>query len=166
MGLFDFARDALSTAGEKYEKYVEKNLNEESEKWLKLISDEQVHCSTIARSVPFFVFHLGDVDIIFDHITNMGFWNRDDKHNPQKIRFTHTDTSERIFRERFKDFVNLQESKRMINFYHKELNNNYRNHGITCRCGGLALPVQGTARIYRCEKEECSAQFSNVRHPF
>ncbi len=40
----------------------------------------------------------------------------------------------------------------------------FLNHSVSCRkCGGLAGPIAGTKRNYRCD---CGHQFSGANHPY
>lgn len=40
----------------------------------------------------------------------------------------------------------------------------YKNHSLSCnKCGGLAGPISGTKRNYRCP---CGHQFSGPLHPY
>ncbi len=43
-----------------------------------------------------------------------------------------------------------------------QLANLLRQKGISCHCGGLAVPVEGRGKIYRCVK--CDKQFANATY--
>jgi len=46
----------------------------------------------------------------------------------------------------------------------KEKEEKLKKHGVTCnKCAGLAIPIEGTHRNYRCS---CGRQFPGVPHPF
>ena len=54
-------------------------------------------------------------------------------------------------------------AKRTHDIEQARLKKLYRNHSLSCnKCGGLAEPIAGTKRNYRCA---CGHQFAGANHP-